>query len=136
MKTTILLRIFTMLLATSIFMGCSKEKLPIDQSNMPISSSSSKIGPVYSNGSITGLLSPAPAFAEIKVFNDDGSFSTGVTAFPNGTFRINNVPDGLYLLYISYIRGSSSSDFYSYLKVENVKVIQGNITDLGKIILP
>jgi len=135
MKTTILLRISTMLLATAIFMSCSKEKLPNVPSNVPISASS-KMGPEYMNGSIIGLLSPAPAVAEIKVINVDRSFSMGVTPLPDGSFRIDNVPDGMYLLYISYIRGSSPTDFYSYFKVEDVKVIQGNITDVGKIILP
>jgi len=135
MKTTILPRLFTMLFASAIFFGCSKEQLPVNsKSNETISSG--KMGPVYNAGVITGLLSPAPAAAEIKVYNDDGSFSIAITPSPDGRFWIDNIPEGLYHLYISYIPGGSPADYYFYFKVPNVKVIQGNVTDLGKIILP
>ena len=135
MKKTIFLRIFSIFIATAIFIGCSKEGLSVNDSGK--TGGVTKTVPDHNYGGITGKLSPVPSYAAIKVYNDAENFGTSTFPDINGNFRVSNLIPGIYRVVVIYIpQGAPSESEYKYFEIRGVIVEEVKVTDLGEIMLP
>ncbi len=132
----IILRIFTIFIASAIFIGCSKEKLTLSKSSE--TTSSAKMFPVYNYGGMSGTLVPAPYYAALKFYNDDEKFATSCFADQGGHFKIGTLIPGIYhvmIIYIPYTQGNVPDREYKYFEIRDIMVEPGIVTELDDIIL-
>lgn len=116
-KNFLVLSMF-LFLATAFF-SCSKES-PVtgDQSTSTviqnITNNGNRLAPKH-YGSIGGILVPVPAKASIITFNDQYS-SEETTCNQDGSFELNNLVPGGYVVRIDYV--PVGGDSYSSITVE------------------
>ncbi len=138
MKHKIQNSLIAMLVASAIFVSCSKdESLTAASGSVPRVVKTEKPVPVYDTG-IMGSLSPAPLKADMKIIDDHGRFSADVPVTQDGSFRLGNIPPGAYYLFIAYISSADSPNdvSFKYLTVKDVTVRADGMTDLGVIRTP
>ncbi|HEY6064382.1 MAG TPA: carboxypeptidase-like regulatory domain-containing protein [Chitinophagaceae bacterium] len=134
---TFILRILIIFIASAVFISCSKEKLYLGKSNETVSAA--KMFPVYNYGGISGTLSPAPYYAALKVYNDEGNFGTSCFADVDGNFKITGLYPGnhhIMVVYIPNFPGNPPVGEYRYFEIPRITVEPGMVTELGVIPLP
>jgi hypothetical protein len=136
MKNKTLFRLIAILFAMAIFTSCSKDSSILQsKDNASKTGISNKFGPVYSSG-VMGELTPAPTFAEIKLYIED-RVSFQIVVNPDGTFKSSYIPPGVYNMLIAYIPAISPDDSkWSYYEINKVEILADVYTDLGQIKLP
>lgn len=91
--------------------------------------------PVYSLGAIKGYTYPVSQEASLKIFNEDGaSFSGNLNK--DGTFLLENIPEGSYQLVIFYLVNRAENFYYTQYEAGTVRVIENTVNQLGQINLP
>lgn len=141
MKNKILFRFFALLIASAIFGSCSKDNLQVNKQQpgtpaAPVSEAFIKVSPV-SSGSISGIFSPVPAYAEITVFTADiiKKVFGRTIANEKGWFKVENLPAGIYSVSVKYILSDVELGYYPYFTIQGVEVFADKDTDLGTISL-
>lgn len=134
MKNIFNMRILTILIASAIFVSCSKENLYLGKSSETISTS--KMGPVYNYGGISGTLTPVPYYAALKIYNDEQNFGTYCLPDPSGNFKITTLFPGIYRIIVIYIPEKSPTGEFMYFEIPRIVVEPGIVTELGEIKLP
>ena len=137
MKNRNLLVLFILVLLATLFFGCSKESPvigsqttpPAIQSNNDGTGNGGRVAPRH-YGSIIGVLVPVPVKARIVAFNDQ-CISEEIACKQDGSFELNNLAPGSYIIRIDYVP-VGASDYYSIM-VPKVVVIAGDVTNLGNI---
>lgn len=132
------LLLFSMyILLAGVLFSCSKES-PVTgdqitstgiQSKNDVTNNSSRFAPRH-YGSIVGFLVPVPIKASIVAFNDQ-FISEEVICKPDGSFELNNLPAGGYMVKIDYVPVDAND--YSSITVPKVVVVANNVTNLGSI---
>jgi hypothetical protein len=117
--------------------SCSKEKFTAVNANETNNISVSKAYPVTYYGGISGTLIPAPYYAVIKFYHEDGNFVASCLAEQTGFFKSVTLIPGTYRIMIAYIPYSSYPDRneYKYFEIRDIKVEYGVLTKLGDILL-
>jgi hypothetical protein len=140
MKTMIFFRFLLLLMASAVIISCSKEKFTPVNANETNNISVSKAYPVPYNGGIAGTLTPAPYYAAIKFYHEDGNFVASCLAEQTGFFKSVTLIPGIYRIMIAYIPYTSGNypdrDEYKYFEIRGVNVEYGVLTKLGDILLP
>jgi hypothetical protein len=134
---SIFLRIFAISIASAIFISCSKENLTLNKSSQP-TISTTKAYPVPYIGGLTGMLTPAPYYADLKFYLDGSEFISYCMADQAGHFKIGNLTPGTYHIMIRYIPvlpGAYPDREYKYMQIQGVLVEDGIIRDMGDIVL-
>lgn len=143
MKKTIIPHFIAFILLTSIFMSCSKDGSLVNKqelSNTTVASQQegeNKIPIVITTGGISGTLYPAPVYAEIIVFKEDGLVKKVLgrsVADERGQFIVVDLPEGKCTLLLKYTFNNSRDAEYSFV-TRNIEIIIGKVTDLGTILL-
>jgi len=122
------------LFLAAAFFSCSKES-PVtgDQSTSTaiqrensVTNNGNRLAPRH-YGSISGVLGPAPAKASIIAFN--GQYTSQETICnPDGSFELNNLVPGSYIIRINYVPVGANS--YCSIAVQKIVEIAGNTTNL------
>lgn len=139
MKNIFFLRFLTIFLASVIMISCSKEKFTSFKANETNSITSTKMYPVPYQGGISGTLIPAPGYAVLKFYHEDGNFAAYCLADQGGYFKIGTLIPGIYRIMIAYIPNIPGNypvpDEYKYFEIRDVKVVYNVVTELGEIVL-
>jgi hypothetical protein len=139
MKNIFFLRFLTIFLASVMMIGCSKEKFSSFKANETSSITDAKMFPVPYYGGISGTLIPAPGYAAIKFYHEEGNFSSYCFADEAGHFKIGTLVPGIYNIMIIYIPNMPGNypvpNEYKYFEIRNVKVVYDVVTELGDIFL-
>jgi uncharacterized lipoprotein YajG len=135
MKTSNLMKLLALISALFLMVSCSKDKqLPPDNAVMA-KKVIPELFPSPGTGSIKGFLTPTPQEALIQAYNNSG-FIVGVKMEPNGSFIIDNLPEGTYQVYVAYLTGRADFSFWTYHEIPGVAVLPGETTSMGEIVLP
>ena len=136
MKNIIFLRIFLFLIAIAIFEGCSKES-PVHHETTENNSTGPDTriipgnGGIQLDGSIAGILNPAGIKAVLVAFNTNYESPENYPDSQTGSFKIDNLPQGIYNLRIEYV--PNTADVYFTLIIRDIIVISKVETNLGII---
>lgn len=136
MKNILLLRIFLFLVVFAISEGCSKET-PIQRETQATNSTAPDAriipgnGGVQLDGSITGIINPSGTKAILVAFNTNYESPENYPDPQTGSFRIDNLPQGVYNLRIDYVL--NTSDVYYTLIIRDIKVSGKIETNIGII---
>mgnify|MGYP003471147917 CR=1 FL=1 len=142
MKKTITLHFVTFILVSSIFMSCSKDGSLVNKqelSNTTAAAQQEGVNriPIIITGGIAGTLYPAPAYAEIIAFKEDGFVKKVLgqsVADEKGQFKIVDLPEGKCIMLVNYTMDNGQNrEFSSITRV--VEIIMGEVIDLGTIFL-
>lgn len=136
MKKKLLLMFAALGFGMALFIGCSKQA-PVaghdnssaNNPNNPAINPASRLAPKHF-GFIAGTLVPVPMKAGIIAYND-ASTSVEVNPAADGSFIINDLAPGVYVVKVDYLH--FGIDQYSTLIIEKVIVVAGTTTDLGVI---
>jgi len=137
MKNRNLLLLSIYLFLSAGLFSCTKES-PVTgdqttptgiQSNNDVTNNGSRFAPKH-YGSIIGILVPVPVKASIIAFNDQ-YISEEVICKPDGSFELNNLLPGGYIVMIDYVPVGAND--YSSTTVPKVVVVANNVTNLGSI---
>jgi len=136
MKTRNFFRFLFLMIASGVLISCSKEKFtPVNSnetSNIPVS----KAYPVTYYGGVSGTLIPAPYYAAIKFYHEDGNFTAYCFADQDGHFKIGTLIPGVYNIMIIYNPNTRPEpQEYKYYEIRDVKVLYDVVTELGEIFL-
>ncbi len=133
MKKIFLTHLTTLLIATCIFISCSKDdSITAARQTTSLSSSDGKMAPPKEGGSVSGVLSPDPLTSDIAIYKDGDWLLMGQTTDDRGSFMIGHIPAGVYYLRIRY---SIAGEAERVKIINNVTVIENQNTNLGTITL-
>lgn len=125
------------MIALTVFtlVGCSKDTADL----APVEAARSTSGRAAFNdqqdtgiGAITGVVTPVPAVMEITIVGDNG-LKIQAKADVDGNFHVQDIPEGVYTVVISYLDSKTGQHTLRHVKIEHVKVLDGQTTDLGDI---
>lgn len=134
MKSTYLIRLMSLIIAVAVLAGCSKDdQLVSNAANT--SDKMVKTPPIYTGGFITGQFIPAPDYAVIKVYNNEG-YSREFISGAEGRFKIPGLPADIYNLMITYQFYDGVVTRTYNLEIIRVPVKEDEVTELGFINLP
>jgi hypothetical protein len=135
MKNNLLFRAFATLLTIIILISCTKDSsLNDEKSTQQHENSNSALQKSILNGSLSGVLAPAPATAKVYAWHSNGTAAVTI-ADVNGTFRFDQLQEGIYTLLIEYISSGAgnNNDTVQYLKIRGIRISSNADTDLGTI---
>ncbi len=132
MKNIFLTRLTALLIATSLFISCSKEDSIISAQQTSLNPSGGKMAPPEEGGSVSGILNPDPLTSDIALYKDGDWLLMGQTTDAQGSFMIGHIPAGVYYLRIRY---SISGEPERVMIINNIAVIENETTNLGTITL-
>ena len=130
MKKIFLTHLTTLLIATCLFISCSKDDSIISAQQTTLNSSDGKIAPPKEGGSVSGVLTPDPLTSDIALYKDGDWLLMGQTTDSQGSFLISHIPGGVYYLRIRY---SLTGEAERVMIINNVTVKENETTNLGTI---
>ncbi len=115
-----------------MFTACSKD------SNLPVTYTKAvklpSEPPVPLYGAIKGIVNPIPQVAQYSLANEEFNMSNKVNQ--DGTFYMDNIPQGVYQLNFTYLIVRPEYSYYASYTIDRVEVMGGNVTQLGEVRLP
>ena len=92
--------------------------------------------PVPNNGAIKGFVTPVPSIANFKVYNEEEGYSSAGKVNSDGSFMMENIPQGVYTLNITYLIVRAEYSYYASHEIDRIVVRGGEMNSLGEIQLP
>lgn len=135
MKNTLLFRVPATALFLLFLVSCTKDpSLNETQLVQKRDGSTALLQKSILNGSLGGIIAPAPLTAKVHAYHSDGSYAVAV-ANANGAFRFEQLQAGEYSIIFEYILPGTGSneDMIRYMKMQGIRVSSNADTDLGTV---
>jgi hypothetical protein len=135
MKKSIFFPIVGVVLIFGVLASCSKDDQLIrrDETKSYIDPAANRPEVLY--GSMKGIIDPVPSYASIMLKGDMG-YAIEKVVSGDGSFWFDNLPAGNYYMKITYVVQRAGYSYIAYHEVEEVKIQQGSVSELGVVKLP
>lgn len=121
------------IIATTIFVGCSKDDTLIkDQPGITSMTHAGKMVPDPNGGTVTGTFDPTPKTVDVSVAQGEW-LVVGVSTSNNEGFVVNQIPPGTYDARIIYTTENNNTE--RMIIIKSIGVNGKETVDLGTITL-
>lgn len=135
MKKSIFFPIMGVILIFGILASCSKDDQLIRNKETKSYIDPGAYRPEILVGSMKGIVDPVPSYAIILLKGDMGYVIEKVVS-GDGSFWFDNLPVGNYYMKITYVVNRAGYSYMTYHEIEEVKIEQGIVSELGVVKLP